>query len=152
RVASHEAGAASIGDLAIPSSLDDGRADTVWSETFAASAGEGQFFTFERRTARARAAQLRIVPGNPTTPATYRSSGRPRPLGVVTAHGAWHVDLPDAASEHPGTAYVADLPEPVDGCVTVVIESAYATGPTAIAELEVYGEGERAGGGEAALA
>ncbi len=147
RVASHEPGASDAGALGIPTELDDGKLTTVWHEDFAASAGEGQFFTFTPRFAGAKAAQLRIVPAGKTFE-------RPHRLGVVGAHGAWHVDLPDVANDAAGTAYVADLPAPIDGCVTVVIESAYGSdrGTTGLAELEVFAEGERTGGGEAALA
>jgi len=152
--ASYEVGVGDAGGLVIPRELDDGRLDTVWREELAASAGEGQFFTFEPRAANVRARQLRIVPGNPASAATLRSFNRPRRLAIVAAQGAWRVELPDAASEPPGAAYTVDLPEPVAGCVTVVLESTYgpAQGNTAIAELEVFADGERTGGGDAALA
>src|SRR5262245_9376614 len=154
RAASYEVGVGDAGGLVIPRELDDGRLDTVWREELAASAGEGQFFTFEPRAASAKARQLRIVPGNPASAATLRSFNRPRRLAIVAAQGAWRVELPDAASEPSGAAYTVDLPEPVAGCVTVVLESTYgpAQGTTAIAELEVFAEGERTGGGDAALA
>ncbi|MGE5184512.1 MAG: HEAT repeat domain-containing protein, partial [Acidobacteriota bacterium] len=155
RVASHQHGAGDdVGALAIPSELDDGKPTTFWSEDFAASGGEGQFFTFEARVGKASAAQLRVVPGNPTSARTLHAFNRPRRLGVVWATGAVHVDLPDAANDSLGTAYVADLPGPIGGCVTVVLESVYAgaSNTTAIGELEVFAEGERAGGGDAMLA
>ena len=155
RVASHQHGSGDdVGALGIPSELDDGKPLTFWSEDFAGSGGEGQFFTFEARIAKTSAAQLRIVPGNPTTAATLRSFNRPRRLGVVWAGGAVHVDLPDAANDSLGTAYVADLPGAIGGCVTVVLESTYAgpTNTTAIGELEVFADGERGGGGDAMLA
>src|SRR5262249_14789526 len=109
--------------------------------------GEGQFFTFEPRLAAAKAAQLRILPAG-------AKFNRPRRLGVVAAHGAWHIELPDGANDRAGTAYGADLPAAVGGCVPVILESTYGPpkGTTAIAELEVFGEGERSGGGEATLA
>src|SRR5205814_400383 len=61
---------------------------------------------------------------------------------------------PDAANEPPGAAYTVDLPEPVAGCITVVLEATYGPpqGTTAIAELEMFAEGERSGGGDALLA
>jgi HEAT repeats len=152
--ASLEIGAGDAGGLAIPRELDDGRLDTLWREELAASTGEGQFFTFEPRAADVRARQIRIVPGNPTSSATWHSFNRPHKLAVVAASGAWRIELPDAASEPPGAAYVIDLPAPVAGCVTVILESTYGApqGTTAIAELEVFAEGERSGGGEALLA
>jgi hypothetical protein len=147
-------GVGDAGGLVIPRELDDGRLDTVWREELAASAGEGQFFTFEPRAASAAARQLRIVPGNPASSAAMKRFNRPRRLAVVAASGAWRVELPDAAADPLGAAYVVDLPEPVTGCVTVILESTYGApqGATAIAELEVFAEGERGGGGDALLA
>ena len=154
RAASYEVGVGDAGGLAIPSELDDGRLDTVWREELAASTGEGQFFTFEPRATSALARQVRIAPGNPASSATLRSFNRPRRLAIVAAHEAWRVELPDAAAEPLGAAYVIDLPHPVAGCVTVVLESTYGApqGTTAIAELEVFADGERAAGGETMLA
>ncbi|HEX2689591.1 MAG TPA: hypothetical protein VHN14_23395, partial [Kofleriaceae bacterium] len=152
--ASLQAGVGDAGGLVIPHELDDGRLDTLWYEELAASTGEGQFFTFEPRAGNVRATQVRIVAGNPASRATLRGSNRPRKLAIVAAHGAWRVELPDAVNEPPGSAYLVDLPEPIAGCVTVILESTYGDphGTTAIAELEVFGEGERAGGGDALLA
>lgn len=149
RGASHQPGATDAGGLAIPRELDDGKPDTVWREDLA-SAGEGQFFTFQPRVATARAQQLRIVPGNPGS----RTANRPRALIVVGAQGAFRVEIPEGASDPRGSAYIADLPQPIAGCATVILESAYgrANGQTAIAELEIYADGERSGGGEALLA
>jgi hypothetical protein len=142
RAASYEVGATDAGELAIPRELDDGKPDTVWREELVKSDGEGQFFTFEPRAASIKAAQVRIVPAG-------KGMNRPRRLAVVAAQGAWRIELPDADG-----AYVADLPAPVEGCVTVVIESTWGspTGTTGIAELEVFAEGERGGGADAALA
>ncbi|HEU4732663.1 MAG TPA: hypothetical protein VFT22_32430, partial [Kofleriaceae bacterium] len=152
--ASLESGVGDAGGLVIPRELDDGRLDTLWREELAASAGEGQFFTFEPRAADVRARQLRIVPGNPASSQTMRAFNRPRRIVVVAAHGAWRIELPDAAGEPLGAAFAVDLPEPVAGCVTVILESTYGPpqGTTAIAELEVFADGERGGGGEALLA
>jgi hypothetical protein len=154
KAASHQAGARNAGDLSVPRELDDGRADTAWREDLAASAGEGQFFTFQPRIEGARAHQIRIVPGDPTSAAAMRAVNRPRGLAVVSAQGAWRVELPDAAADPLGAAYTIDLPQPVSGCLTVILESTYGRpqGQTAIAELGVFAEGERAGGGEALLA
>jgi len=152
--ASLEIGAGDAGGLLIPRELDDGRLDTLWREELAASTGEGQFFTFEPRAGDVRAAQLRIVPGNPASTATIKAFNRPRKLAIVAGRDAWRVELPDAAGEPLGAAFAIDLPAPVTGCVTVVLESTYgpAQGTTAIAELEVYAVGERGGSGEALLA
>jgi HEAT repeats len=152
--ASLEVGVGDAGGLVIPRELDDGRLDTVWREELAASTGEGQFFTFEPRAANALARQLRIVPGNPASSQAMRSFNRPRKIAVVAALDAWRIELPDAANEPLGAAYVVDLPRAVAGCVTVILETTYGApqGTTAIAELEVFAEGERTGGGEALLA
>ena len=154
KAASHQAGARDAGGLGVPRELDDGRPETAWREDLAASAGEGQFFTFQPRVEGARAQQLRIVPGDPSSAAAMRAHNRPRQLAVVSAQGAWRFELPDAANDPQKAAYVVDLPQPIGGCVTVVLESTYGRpqGATAIAELQVFAEGERAGGGEALLA
>jgi len=146
RIASLQRGAANAGGLGIPSELDDGKPATAWTEELA-SDGEGQWFTFEPRVGATKAAQIRIVAGPKT-------SNRPKRIAIVSASGAWHIDIPDAASEPAGTAFAADLPAPVGGCVTAVLEATYGppNGTTTIGELEVFAEGERAGGGEAALA
>jgi hypothetical protein len=164
--ASLEVGVGDAGGLVIPRELDDGRLDTLWREELAGSTGEGQFFTFEPRAATARAVQLRIVPGDPASSATMRSFNRPRRIAVVAGAGAtagaaagaaieaWRIELPDAAGAPLGSAFIIDLPRPVAGCVTVILETTYGAprGTTAIAELEVFAEGERQGGGEAVLA
>ena len=154
RLASHQPGAGDAGGLAIPSELDDGKPQTGWREDFAASAGEGQFFTFEARMPGAGAKQLRIVPGNPTTAAALKASNRPHTLAIVGERGAYRVELPDVTKDPLGSAYLVELPQPLGDCVTVVLEDTYgpAKGATAIAELSVYADGERAGGGEAMLA
>lgn len=152
KLASHQIGAGDAGGLGTPVELDDGKLDTLWREELTGF-GEGQFFTFEARVNTARARQLRIVPGNPRTAAAFKGSNRPRRIGIASGQGAWHVDLPDAAADPLGSAYVVDLPVPVAGCVTIVLETSFGTGSgqTEIAELEVFAEGERAGGGDAML-
>ena len=149
RFASHQVGAADAGSLGVPSELDDGNPATAWREELTKSAGEGQFFTFLPRVPGARAAQLRIVTS------AQKDANRPQRLGIVSKTGAWHVQLPsDANKDAPGSAYVVDLPAPVDGCVTVILESTFGPdkGTTQIAELAVYADVERSGGGEVALA
>src|SRR5262245_13932063 len=153
RAASHQPGASDASALGIPAELDDGKPGTVWREELA-TAGEGQFFTFQPRVEAARAQQIRVVPGNPASAGAMRAVNRPRGIAIVAAQGAWRVELPDAANEPLGAAYVVDLPQPVAGCVTIVLETTHGRpqGATAIAELEVFAEGERTGGGAALLA
>ncbi|MDQ3334664.1 MAG: HEAT repeat domain-containing protein [Myxococcota bacterium] len=149
RAASHQPGASDAGALAIPRELDDGNIATVWR-----SGGDGQFFTFTPRVESAKAHALRIVPGNPSSGATMRQFNRPKSIVIVTARDAWRVELQDAGTLPLGTAFTIDLPQPVSGCVTVIIESVHGRpqGTTAIAELQVFAEGERSGGGEVLLA
>lgn len=136
RVASHQPGAPDAGALAQPQELDDGNANTVWKEDLP-SAGEGQFFTYVSRMPDAKASQVRIVAGN------VKGGNRPKRLAVVSAQGAWHrewhIDIHDGPA---GAAWVADLPEPVGGCLTIVIESTYGApnGTLALSELEVYAD------------
>ncbi|MEO6776907.1 MAG: hypothetical protein ABI467_28480, partial [Kofleriaceae bacterium] len=143
RAVSYEPGAANASELAIPAELYDGKPATYWHEDLVSS-GEGQFFTITSRAAHTPAVQLRIQA------ATGKGLDRAKRIAIVGAHRAWHAELADTDA-----AQVVDLPEPLDGCVTVVVEEAYGARPgatLAIGELAVYGEGERAGGGEAALA
>jgi hypothetical protein len=144
RFASHEPGATNVAELPMPVELDDGKAQTTWREDFKASDGEGQYFNYMPRVTAAKATQVRIVTGP-------KGSNRPQRIGVATADGAWHIDVPDGG---PGSAFVADLPTPVSGCVTLVLESTYGNdkGTTQIGELVVYAEGERTEGSESALA
>ena len=144
RAASTHAGATDAGALAIPRELDDGEAQTAWRGDGTAV---GQFFTFKPR-GDAKARQLRVVAGDHGSKAKLAAANRPRELAIVSEQGAWRVELPDAARGALGAAYVVDLPEPISGCVSVVIASVYGSGSTtALAELEVYADGERAGGG-----
>jgi len=148
--ASSHAGASNALELAIPRELDDGNPATAWRTDAPA---EGQFFTFTPRGA-ATAHELRVIGGDHASKAALEAANRPRELAIVSEHGAWRVELPDAAHEPIGAAYVVELPDAVAGCVTVVVASTYGkpSGPTAISELEVFADGERAGGGQAMLA
>lgn len=154
RLASHQPGAPDASALTPPTEISDRNISTFWHEEVVASAGEGQLFTFEAATPDARASRIRIVPRIPTPSGSARAFNRPRRIAIVGANAAWHIDVPDAGAAPLGTAYVADLPTPIEGCVTVVLESTYgpANGRTAIAELAVFAASERNGGGEAALA
>ncbi|MBA3451985.1 MAG: HEAT repeat domain-containing protein [Deltaproteobacteria bacterium] len=153
RTASTQAGAGDAGALSIPSELDDGRVETVWSEGVG-SDGHGNLFSFEPRLAGVQARQLRIIPGRHANPRIPKDTNRAHELAIVTAQKTWRVVLPDAGKEPLGTAYTVDLPAAVTGCVSVVLVSTYGppTGTTAIAELEVFAEGERLSGGDAMLA
>ena len=146
RLASHQIGAGDAGGLGTPSELDDAKPDTQWREELT-SDGKGQFFTFETRVGAAKAKQLRLIAGG------TKLANRVKRLGVVSAQGAWHVDFPDPNNDPPGSAYIAELPEPIASCLTLVIEDTYgpSTGVTSIAELEVFAEGERGSGGDAML-
>ncbi len=123
----------------IPTELADARPQTAWRAE-PNTGGQGQFFTFEPRAASAKAAELRIVGAG-------RGFARVKRIAIVGATGAWHVDLADSDGPQ-----VVELPQPIAGCVSVVIEAAHRGGTVGIGELAVYSEGERTGGGEAALA
>ncbi len=142
REASYEIGAENASALPIPTELEDGKPATAWREELT-TIGEGQFFTFEPRSTTASAHEVRFVA------AALKGTERPRRVAVVGAKAAFHVELADIEG-----AQSVELPQPIDGCVSVVIESAYGGdhGSLAIGELAVYGDGERAGGGEASLA
>ncbi len=134
RFSSYQVGAPDAGALAKPVELDDGNAATLWREELPGP-GEGQFFTYVPRMPNAKAKQIRFVP------AKAKGALRPTRLGVVSAQGAWHVDLPETGVKDP--VYVADLPVALDGCVTIVIESASGgNGATTIAELQVWSDNE----------
>jgi len=152
-VASTQPGVRDAGGLTIPAELDDGRVDTAWVEELSTDA-QGQFFTFEPRLSGVQARQLRIVPGRHTTATALKLANRPRELAIATAAASWRVEIPDVTRDPLGTAYVVDLPVAVTGCVTVILGSTYpgSSGQTAIAELEVFADGERAGGGDTMLA
>lgn len=139
RGVSYEPGAANVSELALPAELYDGKSATTWHEDLSSSA-EGQFFTITSRAPHAKATQIRIQSGG-------KGMDRAKRIAIVGAARAWHVDLADSDA-----AQLIDLPEPLEGCVTIVIEDAYGRGSLAIGELGVFGDGERAGGGEAALA
>ena len=72
---------------AIPRELDDGRLDTVWREELAASAGEGQFFTFEPRVERGARAAAPHRARQSDVAAAMRAHNRPRQLAVVVGAG-----------------------------------------------------------------
>jgi hypothetical protein len=147
--ASSQRGAANAGELARPTEIDDGKPGTVWHF---ASDGEGEFVTFSD-SAKHAAVQLRILPGDQRSPEALRRAARPQRLAIVTEQGVWRVDLPDAAKDPLGTAYVVDLPIGITRCATVVVASSYpGSEPLAISELAVYVQGERGGGGDALLA
>ena len=138
---SHVAGATDALGLANPTELVDGQ-PTAWTESLP-DHGEGQFFTFKSRVQDLPASQLRVIAGN-------AKASRPRALAIIGRKAAWRVELPDA----PTTAHVVDLPAGAGDCITVVIESVYATkgAATEISELGVFAADERTGGGDALLA
>jgi hypothetical protein len=133
RFGSYQSGAPDAGALAIPRELDDGNAMTSWREELSGT-GEGHFFTYVPRVPSAKASEIRFIP------AKTRGSTRPQRIGVVGAQGAFHVEFPDTTIKNP--IYIAALPAPIGGCVTIVIESAASAGATSIGELQVWSENE----------
>jgi hypothetical protein len=145
-VASTGLGARDAGALAPPSELDDGDPTTAWREG-TGSDGRGEFITFQPRLEGAEARALVIVPG------ATASAARVTRLAVVGAGGAaaW-IDVPTAGD--PTQAYLATLPAPIAGCVTVLIAATQpatgdkvGSGTTAIADLAILGEPDLTPGG-----
>lgn len=143
RFASHQIGASDAGGLGIPTELDDGKPQTTWREELS-SDGAGQFFTFEARAQGVSAKHVRIAGAG-------KSFNRPKTIAIVGASAAYRADLPDDTT---GAAFLVELPQPISGCVTVILEDTYGAdkGQTAISELSVYADGERAGGADPMLA
>ncbi|MFN0253617.1 MAG: hypothetical protein ACKV2T_42510 [Kofleriaceae bacterium] len=144
RFSSHQIGAGDAGGLGIPTELDDGKPQTMWREELTRSAGQGQFFTFEPRAPGLSVKQIRIAGAG-------KAFNRPREIAIVGAAAAYRAELPDDTT---GAAFAIELPRPIAGCVTVILDSTYGPDPgqTAISELSVYADGERSGGAETILA
>lgn len=160
RLASAQAGATDAGQLVAPRALADGDPATAWREDRGGD-GTGELFDVRPALTGGKAAAIRIVPGDGKTAAALAAGNRVARLAVLARGGGALVDVPDpVAGGGPGQAYVATLPAPLDGCVTVVIVDVHrgarakaGSGDTAIAELAVIADLELSpGGAEAVLA
>lgn len=140
---SDEVGASDASALSRPTELDDGSLQTAWHGDPAVD-GDGQFVTFKASSKDAHAAhQLRIAAGDHASAGALARAARPKQLAIVTATGAWRVDLPDAAHDSVATEYLVDLPAGISDCVTVVVAATYpGAQPLAISELAIYADNE----------
>ena len=152
--------------LAAPTGLDDGDPKTVWAEGMGGD-GRGEFLTARASVGRYRIQGLRIVPGDATTPASFKAKNRIRSLAL--AFGAeperrFEVDFPEDPAAAEGKSrqpYWIALPTPVESaCVTVTIRDVYPGtqavppngGTTAISELEIFTELDQPAGAERLVA
>ena len=168
RTATSQRGAVRADELAIPSELDDGDVETAWRlggghqgepRGEGRSEGRGEVLGYRARLAAAVARRLRVVPGDASSAAALRAAARPARLWLVGKRQRFSVALPDpvATGAALGTAYLVTLPQPIEGCLSVVIDSVYpgasgAARPLAISELSVETDLEEQSGGTAALA
>ena len=149
--------------LAAPTGLDDGDAKTVWAEGLGGD-GRGEFLTARASAGRYRVRGLRIVPGDASTPATFKSSNRLKTLALALGPEParrFEVEFPEdpaAADGKSRVPYWIALPVPVESaCLTVAIRDVYrgtdaggvggaggaggaGGGRTAISDMEVFTE------------
>ncbi len=142
--ASAAAGATDAGMLTAPRALGDGDPATAWRSP-AGDDGVGTVWGFRATVSGGKAAAIRVVPSGDGDP----QAARPARLIVLAATGAATIDLPDPiATRAPrGQAYTAQLPTPLDGCVSIVLADVYRGrgrgAATAIAELAVVADVEQ---------
>lgn len=142
--------------LGAQSALDDGDPATVWAEGLGGD-GRGEFLTARSAAGRYRVRGLRIVPGDASTAAIFRSRNRIRAFALVLgpeAERRFEVEMPEDPASSEGKArvpYWVPLPRPVESsCVTVVIRDVYrgteaqrhkgSGGTTAISDLQIFTE------------
>lgn len=151
RSTTSQRGATRADELAIPSELDDGDPKTAWKS---GGDGRGEVLGFRARLTAGKALRLRVVPGDASSASAFRAAARPAKLWMIGAKQRFHVALPDPTA--PGAAYLIALPQPIEGCLSVLVESVHGGGggrPLAISELSIETDlEEQSGGGTAALA
>jgi HEAT repeats len=165
RSTTSQRGAARADELAIPSELDDGDPRTAWKSS---GDGRGEVLGFRARLAAGKALRLRVVPGDASSASAFRAAARPAKLWIIGKTQRFTAALPDATT--PGAGYLVALPQPIEGCLSVLVESVHpaisaasaagaagAAGagprPLAISELSIETDlEEQSGGGTAALA
>ncbi len=127
-----------------PAAVNDGDPATVWSTE---GDGRGQLLT-ARSSGGFAVTGLRLLPGDPSTDRSFRTSGKPRKLTLIFGKNptdAIDVDLiedADAGVARSKVPFWIALPKPVaSACVTVLVREATSDKiPTAIADLEVMTE------------
>ncbi len=141
-VASASAQAKNAAELGAPVALNDGQPNTAWSVDGDA---RGAWLS-ARSSAGFPVIGLRLLPGNASSPAAYRGSGRPRKLTLILGPGADQtVDVELREDADGGVRRLQDpfwiaLPHPVaTNCVSVVVREA-GRGPVTIADVDVITE------------
>jgi HEAT repeat protein len=152
--------------LAAPAALDDGDPKTIWAEGMGGD-GRGEFLTARASAGRYRIQGLRIIPGDATTPGSFKARNRIKRLTVAFGpqpERRFEVDFPEDPAAAEGKSrqpYWIALPAPVDsGCVTVTIRDVYpgteavppGGGTTAISDLEIFTELDQPAGAERLVA
>ncbi|MEZ4360149.1 MAG: HEAT repeat domain-containing protein [Kofleriaceae bacterium] len=161
RTATSQQGAKRADALTLPSELYDGDLKTAWRagpDATPRAVGPGEVLGFRARLATGRALRLRVVPGDASSAAALRAASRPAKLWIVGARQRYVATLPDPVADgRVGAAYIITLPQPIEGCLSVIVDSIYAgaggDARLAIAELTVQTDLEDDGqGGTGALA
>lgn len=142
--------------LGAQSVLDDGDPATVWAEGLGGD-GRGEFLTARSSAGRYRVRGIRIVPGDASTPASFRARNRVRAFALLfgpEAERRFEVEVPEDPAVAEGKArvpYWVPLPSAIESsCVTVVIREVYrgteaqqskaSGGTTAISDLQIFTE------------
>ncbi|MBC8131689.1 MAG: hypothetical protein H7X95_01805, partial [Deltaproteobacteria bacterium] len=149
--------------LSAPAGLDDGDPKTVWAEGLGGD-GRGEFLTARASAGRYRVRGIRIVPGDASSTAAFRSKNRIKSLSLAfgpEADRRYDVEFAEDPAAGKGNGveaapYWIALPAAVDaGCVTVIVREVYrgsevrspgGGGTTAISDLEVFTELDDASG------
>jgi HEAT repeat protein len=153
--------------LAAPAGLDDGDPKTVWAEGLGGD-GRGEFLTARASAGRYRVQGLRIIPGDASTPASFKARNRLKVLTLAFGpepERRFEVEFPEDPAAGPDKSrqpYWIALPAPVDSaCLTVTIRAVYrgseaapagGGGTTAISDLEIFTELDQPAGAERLIA
>lgn len=118
-------GAARADELGPAAELTDENPRTAWRPGAAGGDGRGEVLTFRSRLGKAsKATRLRILPGDASSPAALRASSRPDKLWILGPRERFSAALPDPVATG-GSGYLITLPQPIEECLSVVIESAH---------------------------
>lgn len=125
RPPSSQRGAGRADELGPAAELTDENPRTAWRPGVAGSDGRGEVLTFRSRLGKAsKATRLRILPGDASSPAALRASSRPAKLWILGPRERFSATLPDPVASG-GSGYLITLPQPIEECLSVVIESAH---------------------------
>ncbi|MBI4509129.1 MAG: HEAT repeat domain-containing protein [Deltaproteobacteria bacterium] len=157
QAASTQAGdGGSAGGLSPPREIDDGNNGTAWLEE-KDGFGKGEFLTAQAGVPEAQLVALRIMPGDASSKASFKSRNRLKRVFVEASGARFAVHF---ASDPDQATYWVVFPSPIPTrCVTVTIDEVYQgtearasrhMGTTAISELVALSDLDR--DGEQALA